>query len=161
MTLKDFDFREDNHFVAMEYYALILNRTFLVLITKDGLIGLKANGMVSAEGGEDIFTMKASRRFAIRGIPEDPYSYLQAKYLKPMENIDLSDPRILSEHKENFIVHKSDIRNVFHDPRKKWGMGYYPHDGKVYVETISNKKREFIILGNQSGQRIVKLIIGR
>jgi len=33
-------------------------------------------------------------------------------------------------------------------------MGYYPHDGKVYVTTNNNKKKEFIILGAQSGEAI-------
>jgi hypothetical protein len=33
-------------------------------------------------------------------------------------------------------------------------MGYYPHDGKVYVRTKDGKNREFIILGSQSGQEI-------
>ena len=37
---------------------------------------------------------------------------------------------------------------------KKWGMGYYPHDGKVYVKTKNGKKKEFIILGSQSGKEI-------
>lgn len=33
-------------------------------------------------------------------------------------------------------------------------MGYYPHDGKVYVKTYDGKKKEFIILGSQSGEEI-------
>lgn len=33
-------------------------------------------------------------------------------------------------------------------------MGSYPHDGKVHVKTQAGKKREFIILGNQSGEAI-------
>jgi hypothetical protein len=35
-------------------------------------------------------------------------------------------------------------------------MGEYPHDGKVYVTTKDGKRREFIILGNQSGESIKK-----
>jgi hypothetical protein len=38
-------------------------------------------------------------------------------------------------------------------------MGYYPHDGKVYIETHDGKKKEFIMLGNQSGQKIANLIL--
>ncbi len=38
-------------------------------------------------------------------------------------------------------------------------MGYYPHDGRVTIETFENKKREFIILGNQSGQDIANWIL--
>jgi len=47
-----------------------------------------------------------------------------------------------------------DITRCEYDKTKKWGMGYYPHDGKVYVETRNSNEREFIILGNQSGQSI-------
>jgi hypothetical protein len=44
MTLQEFGLREENHFVAMEYYRLIMNRTFLVLLTPEYLVGLKVNG---------------------------------------------------------------------------------------------------------------------
>jgi len=37
-------------------------------------------------------------------------------------------------------------------------MGPYPHDGRVTIETYDNNKREFIILGNQSGKSIANLI---
>lgn len=37
---------------------------------------------------------------------------------------------------------------------ENWGMGYYPHDGKVYIKTKDFRKREFIILGAQSGQSV-------
>lgn len=30
----------------------------------------------------------------------------------------------------------SDIRRLYHDPKKKWGMGYYPHSRKIEIETI-------------------------
>ncbi|HJY06951.1 MAG TPA: hypothetical protein VJ323_11600 [Bryobacteraceae bacterium] len=49
----------------------------------------------------------------------------------------------------------SEITSVAYNPRKKWGMGYYPHDGRVIVQTLK-RQREFIILGNQSGQQIAQ-----
>jgi hypothetical protein len=42
-----------------------------------------------------------------------------------------------------------------------WGMGYCPHDGKVYVDTAEGKTLEFIILGNQNGEAIQKNILSR
>ncbi len=38
-------------------------------------------------------------------------------------------------------------------------MGYYPHDGKVYIETFDGMKKELIVLGNQSGRKIADLIL--
>jgi len=39
-------------------------------------------------------------------------------------------------------------------------MGYYPHDGKVYLKIENKGKREFIILGSQSGEEVKKWIEG-
>ena len=54
MKFKDFALKSDNHFVAMQYYGLILNRTFLVILTNNELIGIKVNGLVSVESGGNI-----------------------------------------------------------------------------------------------------------
>jgi len=35
MKLIDFELKGENHFIAMQYYGLIFNRTFLVVITND------------------------------------------------------------------------------------------------------------------------------
>jgi len=159
MTLKDLVLTDDNHFVAMEYYKLILNRTFLILLTKDSLIGIQGNGVISVEGGKDPFTKQITKSLAVRGDLTNPYSYLKEKYIHEIENENLLDQSFLLKNKTNFIVTRKDIKNARYDPKKKWGMGHYPHDGKVYIETADNKKREFIILGDQSGQRIANLIL--
>jgi hypothetical protein len=57
MKFKDFELKDNNHFIAMQYYRLILNRTFLVLLTKDLVIGIKVNGLVSVESGENIYAI--------------------------------------------------------------------------------------------------------
>ena len=54
MKFRDFEFKSDNHFFAMQYYGLVLNRTFLVIMTSDLLIGIKVNGLVSVESGGNI-----------------------------------------------------------------------------------------------------------
>ncbi|RZJ78733.1 MAG: hypothetical protein EOO47_12905 [Flavobacterium sp.] len=154
MTLKNFDFKEDNHFIAMEYYNLILNRTFIVLLTTEYLIGLQGNGMVSVEGGEDMFTKQITRSLAIKGDLMNPYSYLKEKYIREIENENLLGDSFLKLNKNNFKISKKDIKKVFYEPKKKWGMGNYPHDGRIYIETISGKKKELIILGDQSGEKI-------
>jgi hypothetical protein len=159
MTLKEFELKPSNHFVAMEYYKIVFNRTFLILLTKDYLIGLQGNGMVSIEGGADILTQRMTSLLAVKGDLTNPYSYLKNKYLADIESYNLFDKSILLRNKTNFMIDRSDIKDVYYDARKKWGMGYYPHDGKVYVKTKDNKKKEFIILGEQSGQQIADWIM--
>ncbi len=76
------------------------------------------------------------------------------KYVERIKDVDLLSNSFLKINTANFVVNRSDIIRVEHDKSKKWGMGYYPHDGKVYVTTHDNSTREFIILGSQSGQEI-------
>lgn len=159
MKYKDFELKSDNHFVAMQYYALILNRTFLVILTNDVLIGIKVNGLISIESGGNVIAKEISKTMAVRGDLQNPYSYVKSKYIDEVQDCELLDGSILTHDKSNFIIKRADIKNAYYDPKKKWGMGYYPHDGKVYIETFDGKKKEFIISGNQSGNKIANLIL--
>jgi len=159
MKFKDFELNSVNHFVAMQYYGLILNRTFLVLLTKDFLIGIKVNGLISVEGGGNILAKELSKTMAVKGDLQNPYSYIKSKYIDKVQNLDVLDGSILAQDKSNFLIQRADITNAYYDPKKKWGMGYYPHDGKVYIITNDGKKKELIILGNQSGHQIANLVL--
>ena len=159
MKFKDFEFNSDNHFIAMQYFGLILNRTYLVLLTKDRLFGIKVNGLVSVESGGNILAREISNTMTVKGDLQNPYSYIKSKYLDKIQDLDLNDVDILKQDKSNFSIHRVDVINTYHDPNKKWGMGYYPHDGKVYVSTNDGKNKELIILGNQSGHKIANLIL--
>lgn len=158
MKLKDIELTDDNHFVAMEYYYLILNRTFLVIKSKGLLIGIQGNGLVSVEGGKDILTREITSNMAIKGDLTNSYSYLKNKYLEKIADLNLTDGSIVAANKTNFLIKLSDIKSAIYNPSKKFGMGPYPHDGRVTIETYDNNKREFIILGNQSGEHIAHLI---
>jgi hypothetical protein len=130
-------------FVAMEYYALILNRTYLVSVTDETLVGVVCRGLTSNPGaglaGLLVTPMVAS------GDLNDPRSYV-------------NDRRLHASSRANFTIDLKAVTNVRYDKRKKWGMGQYPHDGKVYVETASGE-REFIILGAQSGEEIAARLL--
>lgn len=117
------------------------------------------NGIVSVEGGRDILTKKISKYLAISEDLSNPYSYLKDKYLSLSINEDLFGQDILLKHESNFRIERKDIKDAYYDPKKKWGMGPYPHDGKVYIKLANNKKREFIILGNQKGAKIADWIL--
>lgn len=124
-------------FVAMEYYALILNRTYLITVKNGALNGIVCRGLTSLDAGDPI-----SRALSVKGDMNDISSYI--------------DPsRLNQSNSANFRIPRSEITSVIHDPKKKWGMGPIPHDGKVYVEA-AGKKREFIILGKQSGKEIAE-----
>jgi len=151
MKISEFEFTSDNHFVAMEYYWLILNRTFLVLITDREVIGVKVHGPIGTESHDPVVSLLP---LPIDGDLQNPYSYMSMKYIERIKDIDLKSNDLLKINSSNFRINKSDIIETTYDKNKKWGMGYYPHDGKVYVKTRDYKKREFIIMGSQSGQEI-------
>ncbi|QEC76296.1 hypothetical protein [Mucilaginibacter ginsenosidivorax] len=159
MLLRSFELKEGNFFIAMEYYGLILNRTFVVIILNDRLIGLKVSGAISAEGGHNPFTIAATRALAVKGDLQNPFAYVKQKYTRQLLDEDILGSAILKVDSANFEIFKRDIIEVTYDARKKWGMGPYPHDGKVYVKT-AGKTREFIILGAQSGEDIRRWILG-
>lgn len=159
MKFKDFELTADNHFIAMQYYGLIFNKTLLVLLTKDLLIGIKVNGLVSVESGGNIIAKELAGTMAIKGDLQNTYSYVKSKFIDRVNDYDLFDGSILTQNSSNFVINRSDIKSAFYDPKEKWGMGYYPHDGKVYVETNDGQKMEFINMGNQSGEKIVNLIM--
>jgi hypothetical protein len=127
-------------FVAMEYFALILNRSFVIFLVAEGLRGWKFSGPV------------ANR---------DPL------YFKPVEGM-LDDPEVepgSSDFKEwmnerpGFLIPTGQIVRADFDPTKKWGMGSIPHSGKLYLHLTENRKREFILLGDADGEYLREAII--
>jgi hypothetical protein len=151
MKIREFDFTNENHFVAMEYYWLILNRTLLILLTDTKLIGIKVNGPIGVQSSDPIVNFLP---LAIDGDLQNRNSYINMKYVERIKEVDLLSDSFLKIDKANFIINRLDIVRTEHDKSKKWGMGYYPHDGKVFVTTHDNSRREFIILGSQSGREI-------
>jgi hypothetical protein len=157
MKLSDLHLSPENHFVAMEYYGLILNRTFLILLVENNFIGMVANGLVGTKNHADPLTALVTDLIAVSGDISDPYSYVKNSYLMQMKGVNLLTDDLTKIRRANFRYSFDEIADVTYDARKKWGMGYYPHDGRIYL-TLGDKKREFIILGNQSGQSIVNRI---
>ncbi len=157
MRIADFEFKDGNHFVAMEYYGLILNRTYLVVLADNKITGVVVNGLVSVEShGKGAII---SNQMAIKGDLTNHYAYIKKSYFDKVRELDLFGDELLKADKSNFRINTSDISGAVHDARKKWGMGNYPHDGKVYLETTNGKKREFIILGNQNGGNIANWLL--
>jgi hypothetical protein len=94
-------------------------------------------------------------------IMHDPESYVDKK----MDKYDtlLSDASaFLSADKDNFIILKSDITRVYNNPKKKFGMGYYPQSGRIEIETAKSAgnfkgNRELILVGDQKPDVVLGL----
>lgn len=162
MTLKGFELKENNHFVALEYGKLFSKRTFLVLLTKNYIVGLKVNNGLSVEAGLDLFaTPPTTRELTARGSLTNPYSYVKEKYIRKIENKHLYDQSIFSVSKANFRMDRNEIKNIRFETLKVNSLGAYPHDGKIYIETRRDGNKEFVILGDQSGKQITNWLLDR
>ena len=127
-------------FVAMEYYALIWNRTFVVFIAPEGLYGWKAAGAVMAGAG---------RYF-------EPFAQL----LEDGELMrDLTAIKKLAALRGGFFIPRAEIRSVEEVPKRKPGMGGIPHTGRILIYFASGGRREFILLGNVDAARIAQSIL--
>ena len=115
-------------FVAMEYYALILNRTFVVFIAPDCLCGWKAIGLVAA--GNNKYFEPLSEMLDDPELMHDPAAVLK-----------------LAKLKGGFVIPRSEIASVEVIPQHKWGMGGIPHSGRIKIHLASGSTREFILLG--------------
>jgi hypothetical protein len=122
-------------FMAMEYFALILNRSFLVFITDEGLRGWKFVGPVSTKSPQ---------------------------FYKPIEEL-LDDPEMspgsaafneLMCGPNTFVIAYGEIRSVDFSARTKWGMGGILHSGILSLGLSKGKNREFILLGAAYGEGI-------
>ena len=149
MYLSDHELKEGSYFIAMEYHTLILNRTFLIIGTQSHMIGVIVNGLVASEHPTDPFANLLLGRFVISEDLENPMSYVVDKYLDELRDVDLLSDDLVKHNSANFAAKLENVSNVTFDRKKKWGMGNYPHDGKIRVK-MDGKTREFIILGNQS-----------
>lgn len=168
MTLKEFDFNVTNHFVGAQQYMLFGKSVFLVLITKNFLIGLELNKSLSVENTPNLFSQSLPEKNTPRGSFSNPYSYLKEKYVRAIEKKYLFDQSIQTVSSRNFRIDRIDIDNVRYEPVKIAGFNY-PHQGKIHIsyqkrgkagKGIRTKHEEsFIILGEQNAAEIVKNIL--
>jgi hypothetical protein len=126
----------------MEYYALMLNRSFLFFITETGLYGWQFIGVVST----------VAPRFyePVEGLLDDPDMVPgSAGFLELMQ-----EPKA-------FTIPYASIESVEFVSRRKWGMGPVPHTGILSIRLKQGRKREFILLGSVCGEAIRNAIASR
>jgi hypothetical protein len=118
-------------FVAMEYYGLILNRTFAIFVAPNALYGWKARGPVSSDhpGYYEPYQEMFSDQDLMRDIGA------------------VSD---LSKLEGGFVIQGSEIASIEASDKSKWGMGRIAHSGRIRIVLTNGKVREFILLGSVS-----------
>jgi hypothetical protein len=130
-------------FVAMEYFAVIMNRSFVIFITDDALRGWKFHGMVSSF---------------------EPLFYEPVEALLDDANMTPGSEAFeeLMRGRDTFCWPYTELRSVEFINRQKWGMGPILHVGRLRIRFHGvRRQREFILLGNAHGQLISDMITSR
>ena len=127
-------------FVAMEYHALILNRTYVVFSAPDGLYGWKVRATVDATN------------------PMFFAPYEQVLSDRDLLN-NLKAVRRLASLKGGFFIPRGEIATAEFVDRQKWGMGLIPYSGRINLRLASGRTREFVLLGSVDGEAAQKGIL--
>jgi tetratricopeptide (TPR) repeat protein len=130
-------------FAAMEYYALILNRTYKVFVTDRMLCGAYVRGLVSRPIGDPAQMFEQA-------------FWVQTRSAQVYDNIDVTSPQFLAQSSANFQIEWSEIAAIEYRPGQKWGMGNLPHSGRIVLALKSGKSRELILLGYQEGEALAR-----
>jgi hypothetical protein len=116
-------------FVAMEFFWLILNRTYAVFIAPEGLYGWQVRGPVT---NRDLNFFQP-----YQDMIDDP------DFMR-----DLGSMQKLSRLRGGFFIDRYAISAIEVNDRPKWGMGGIPESGRIVLRLTSGKTREFILLGS-------------
>lgn len=135
-------------FVAMEYYWLILNRTFRIIVTEDNIYGVKVRGVISAN------RLTFDSDFVLHGDLKDPKTFEGRSFLQQYKDIDLSSQEFIESDSHNFRIRHHEVEQVSYNPKDKWGMGQIHHTGRLNLHLSEGHRREFILLGKQDGEQL-------
>jgi len=143
-------------FIAMEYYWLVLNRTYRVVVTEETIYGVRVRGVMSDIGitFDRDFTLSGRLLDPMPDDLQDPASYEGESFVRRHEAIDLDSDEFLEVDEHNFRLDRSEVGRVTYNPEKKWGMGDIPHSGRLVLHLENNEQRELILLGDQDGEHL-------
>ena len=128
---------ESGKFVALEYYGMILNRTYFIAAANGFLCGANVGGLLSN-----------------RRSPTDPNWYLHQGELKRCREDGLGSDLFLTSKSSNFRISPEEVLSIDFDDTPKWGMGMVPYSGRLHFKLSNGRSREFILLGAQDGQHL-------
>ena len=151
---KDTVINHPAYFIAMEYKGLS-NCIYQIFITDSLIIGAKVNGYIAAEPNLGIGTSVP------KTVMHDPEAYVNTKMQEIYPDILADNKKFMDANKANFIIKRKDVKAIFNNTTKKWGMGYYPQSGRITIETIKtdynhSKERDLILVGDQNPDEILK-----
>ncbi|WP_233840660.1 hypothetical protein [Dyella sp. 2HG41-7] len=131
------------NFIGMEYYAGILNRTFLVCGFRSSVCGVRIRGVIS----NPLYLPPAQA--------VDPMAYVDQGLLARYTDVTLESMDLVSLDDANFRYTRADIESISLDMQPKWGMGNVLYSGRVLMKLKESKAREFILLGLQDVQQVI------
>jgi hypothetical protein len=140
------------YFIAMEYKG-ISNCIYKVFITDSAIMCAKVNGYITISPSFGMGTVVP------KNVMHNPEAYVNKKMEAKYDLLLLTDEhKFLKADRQNFVIRKTDIKNIYHDPTKKWGMGYYPHNGKIIIQTTlpSYREIELILVGDQNADEVLQ-----
>lgn len=156
IIINDIRVNEPPHFIAMEYKGFS-NCIYKVYITDSLIMCAKVNGYITVEPNFGIGTTIPKTSM------HNPEAYVDSTMAAKYPDLPSDIPGFLKANNQNFIIRKKDIADITFNPQKKWGMGYYPHNGRVIVkvkEKVYNNKteREFILIGDQNPEEVLTML---
>jgi hypothetical protein len=141
----------DWSFVALEYYALILNRTYKIFVTDDLIAGAIVRGYLHAP----VLPSDAWLR---------PDFYPRERILRRYDGIDVRSDEFARKNYWNFQHPRATIADVEFTWAPKWGMGSVPYSGRIILYFRQGGSQELILLGKQDGpsirDRLRPLLVG-
>jgi hypothetical protein len=128
-------------FVALEYYALILNRTYKLFVTDDLIAGAIVRGWLPAP------PLPSDAWY-------DPEFYPRERILRRYDGVDVSSRDFVRQNYWNFQHSRATIADVEFTMSPKWGMGTVPYSGRIILYFREGGAQELILLGRQDGPSI-------
>jgi hypothetical protein len=126
-------------FVALQYYWLMLNRRYLVVVGKDRIVGLRVGGVVVSPN-----------RYTPGMDSPDPLDYIDPDLSDRYDHLDPLSDAALKIDAANFSIDRSSVSAATYSP-KKWGMGSVPYSGRIVLHLAGRSPIELILLGGQDG----------
>lgn len=127
-------------FVALEYWALVLNRIYLVYVGDRMLSGACMGGPVMA-----VPYPRAAW---------EPEWWLDDRRLRRYGGVDVQGPRVPRAALGQLPAPPRRRRRRLVRREAKWGMGTVPYSGRIHVAWRDGHRRELILLGRQDGPAI-------
>src|SRR6266404_1661061 len=97
-------------FIAMQYYWLIMNRTFEVFVTGSMICGARVRGVIASPEGTE---------------PQqhDPLQYVSARLRRRYDTVDVEAPAFLAMDHANFQLQRSTLCSIEYYPKNGVWVG--------------------------------------